>query len=89
MDSATILFFKCQRWDNTILTEKMEELFITKIKGELPHRSPQSQYDFSNYTQLRSIRYFVQYAATQLRLFHIRLPLLNIAHLYLKKPFFV
>ena len=33
MDSATILFFKCQRWDNTILTEKMEELFITKIKG--------------------------------------------------------
>ena len=32
MDSATILFFKCQRWDNTILTEKMEELFITKIK---------------------------------------------------------
>ena len=70
MDSATILFFKCQRWDNTILTEKMEELFITKIKGELPHRSPQSQYDFSNYTSfvpyvtsyntlLRSSGYFI------------------------------
>ena len=63
----------------------MEELFYHQNKGEPPHRRPQSQYDFSNYTLLRAIRYFVQYAATQLRLFHIRLPLFNIAHLYFKK----
>ena len=86
MDSATILFFKCQRWDNTILTEKMEELFITKIKGELPHRSPQSQYDFSNYTQLRSIRcYTAQAISYPASTFKYRSPLPQEAFLCLKK----
>ena len=74
----------------------MEELFITKIKESpltgAPNHNMTSQtircyvlYVTSYNTLLRAIRYFVQYAATQLRLFHIRLPLFNIAHLYFKK----
>ena len=63
MDSATILFFKCQRWDNTILAKKMEELFISKIK-ESPSQEP-SNHNMTSQTIhcFTHTLYFAQYTA--------------------------